>query len=187
MAQSFVKFDIMLFVKLKNHFVPFPLFTEVFKLNNEFRYQNWRIDVSLLIPCHWSVQMETFKSPTELNFDSPMLADDWKLFKQQPEIFLVVSKRNGELDEVKITSTILLNVIGPEGLKVFIAFPYSEELEKHLKVILKESNSFEEVYVISKDQQFARNSQEVGFAERIHKSVEYWIENEELESFFYKY
>jgi len=100
--------------------------------------------------------METFKSPTELNFDSLTLADDWKLFKQQLEMFLVVSGRNGESDEIKIT--ILLNIIGPEGLNVINIFPYSEESEKYLKVILNESNSFEEVYAILKDQQFSRNS-----------------------------
>jgi len=74
-----------------------------------------------LIPCHRSVQMETFKPPTEFNLDSLTLAADWKLFKQQFKMFLIANERNGESDEVKIA--IILNVIDPEGLKVFNTFP----------------------------------------------------------------
>jgi len=99
---------------------------------------------------------------------------------------LLASERNGESNEVKIT--ILLNLIGPKGLKVFNTFPFAEESEKYLKVILNESNSFEEVYAISKDQQFARNSQEVGFAERKHKSqLNTELKMKNLNRFFYKY
>lgn len=60
-----------------------------------------------------------FRSPKEMSFDDN-IAEQWKEWYQQFNIFLIASGKNDETDERKIN--ILLNLIGPQGIKIYNNF-----------------------------------------------------------------
>lgn len=60
-----------------------------------------------------------FKPPKEMLFVDN-IADKWKEWFQQFNIFLIASSKNDESDERKIN--ILLNLIGPQGIKIYNNF-----------------------------------------------------------------
>lgn len=60
-----------------------------------------------------------FRLSKEMPFESN-IADQWKDWFQQFQIFLIASGKSAETDERKIN--ILLNLIGSQGIKIYNSF-----------------------------------------------------------------
>ena len=69
----------------------------------------------------------TFKPPQELNFDSNT-AENWRLFKQELQLFIVATERERKSGAVKIS--ILLTTIGRKGREIYNNFEWADDAEK---------------------------------------------------------
>ncbi|KAK9730633.1 hypothetical protein QE152_g14380 [Popillia japonica] len=65
--------------------------------------------------------------PSELSFKGNV-AENWALFKQKLENFLIASGKANKPDEVKIA--VLLNIIGDQGLSIYNTFEYGTEEDR---------------------------------------------------------
>ncbi|KAK9719024.1 hypothetical protein QE152_g22899 [Popillia japonica] len=65
--------------------------------------------------------------PSELSFKGNV-AENWALFKQKLENFLIASGKANRPDEVKIA--VLLNIIGDQGLSIYNTFEYGTEEDR---------------------------------------------------------
>lgn len=79
------------------------------------------------------------KVPKTLSFEGN-LVKNWKLFRQQLEIYLVATGKNQLEDKVKVA--ILLNVIGEEGLEIFNNFKLNEEQKNNFEVVINEFEKY---------------------------------------------
>lgn len=84
------------------------------------------------------VKMEA-KLPASLNLEGNV-AQNWKKFKQQFEIYLVATGKNEKSDEIKIA--LLLNIIGEEGVEIYNNFTLSDAEKKEYKNTIAEFEKY---------------------------------------------
>lgn len=63
------------------------------------------------------------KPPTEFRFTGD-LANNWRLWRQKFDLYLLASGKTKKEDDVKIA--ILLNLLGDEALQIYNTFEYGE-------------------------------------------------------------
>lgn len=83
--------------------------------------------------------MESCRLPSPFNTNGN-LANNWKIFKQQFEIYLLASEKMQK--EKNIKAAILLNLIGEDGLQLFNNFNLSTADQKDVDKILDEFDKF---------------------------------------------
>lgn len=68
--------------------------------------------------------METFKPPGEFSFISGNVAENWRIWRQKFENYMLATERDMKPDKTKIA--ILLNLLGDEGAAIYNTFEYAE-------------------------------------------------------------
>ena len=71
--------------------------------------------------------MEQFRLPHTLSFQGN-LAENWRRWKQQFDVYMVASGKIGKSDEVKAAT--FLHLAGPEALEVFNTLSFDSEADK---------------------------------------------------------
>jgi hypothetical protein len=79
--------------------------------------------------------MEVYNVPAKLNLSSGSVAENWKKFKQQLDIYFKATEKDKKSHAVKIA--ILLNFIGEEGFEVYNTFTIPQDAAQ--KCVLFES------------------------------------------------
>ncbi|KAJ8929190.1 hypothetical protein NQ314_018139, partial [Rhamnusium bicolor] len=111
-----------------------------------------------------------FKSPGELDFKGD-IANNWKLWKQKFNLYLVASDRANKTDDNKIA--ILLNFLGDEGI-LYNTFEFTQdEDEELLNIILREfDNCCNPVKnLVYEHYKFVKRDQGIGEAIQICRSM----------------
>lgn len=73
--------------------------------------------------------MDYIKKVEKLQMEGNM-AENWRIFKQNFEIFCIAAELDKKSDPVKVA--VLLNAVGPEAVEVFNSFNIEEEKKKSL-------------------------------------------------------
>ena len=72
--------------------------------------------------------MDAIKPPRDLNMEAKnLLSKEWKIFKQEMEIYLVASEKDAKDDKIK--TSLLLNCMGKEALAVYNTFIFEPETD----------------------------------------------------------
>lgn len=74
------------------------------------------------------VPMDYVRKVEKLNLEGANLAENWRIFWQNFQIFCTAAELDKKADEVKVA--VFLNAIGPEAVEVFNSFGLSEEEKK---------------------------------------------------------
>ncbi|KAK7870227.1 hypothetical protein R5R35_011334 [Gryllus longicercus] len=74
--------------------------------------------------------MEGLKPPRCLNLNSSNMSEEWKIWKQSFETYMVASGGNEKSDLVKIA--ILLHVLGEETMRIYDTLDITEDEKKGL-------------------------------------------------------
>lgn len=104
-----------------------------------------------------------FKPPKALDLSgSGNVADGWRKFKQNYNIYMTATGGVGKPEEVK--AAILLNFIGEDAVEIFNTFGLSEEEKKNEKEILKafENYCIPKKNVVYERYQFYKRDQKMG-------------------------
>ncbi|XP_045764874.1 uncharacterized protein LOC123867071 [Maniola jurtina] len=89
--------------------------------------------------------------PTELSWQGPM-AENWRLFRQKFEIYLIASDNEGKSPRVK--TALLLNAIGERCIKIYNTFVF--EKAEHGNDINKVTQKFEDHFNPEKNETYER-------------------------------
>jgi hypothetical protein len=69
--------------------------------------------------------MEVYSVPVKLNLSSGSVAENWKKYNQQLDIYFKATEKDKKSHAVKIA--ILLNFIGEEGLELYNTFTIPQD------------------------------------------------------------
>lgn len=101
---------------------------------------------------------ELLARPSKLRLDGNV-ADNWKHFRRQLDIFMIASEYNNKSSEVK--TAVVLNLIGQDAIDLFDTFDLNEEQKKDYDEVLKafdvfckpKTNELYERYIFNKRDQ----------------------------------
>ncbi|KAJ8972329.1 hypothetical protein NQ317_005911 [Molorchus minor] len=83
---------------------------------------------------------EQSRAPEALTFQGN-ISNNWRLWKQKYELYLLASGKSSKGDDVKIA--MLLNLLGDEGIQIYNTFEYEEgEDKKKLAVVLNKFGQY---------------------------------------------
>ncbi|KAJ8970287.1 hypothetical protein NQ317_007601 [Molorchus minor] len=84
---------------------------------------------------------EQSRAPEALTFQGNNISNNWRLWKQKYELYLLASGKSSKGDDVKIA--ILLNLLGDEGIQIYNTFEYEEGEDKtKLAVVLNKFGQY---------------------------------------------
>lgn len=82
---------------------------------------------------------ELFDRPAKLRTDGN-LAENWKNFRRQLDIFMIASELNAKTSEIK--AAVVLNLVGQEAIELFDTFDLTDEQKKNYDEVLKAFETF---------------------------------------------
>ena len=68
--------------------------------------------------------MDKFEPPSSVYFDGNV-AENWDVWKQELELYLVATEKDGKLDKIK--TSILLQCIGKQGREIYNTFTWTTD------------------------------------------------------------
>jgi transposase InsO family protein len=103
----------------------------------------------------------SLKPPAGFSFQGGNLADHWKLFKQQFQLFICAAGKEQESDKQK--TSLLLCCLGEEGLQVYNTFVFVEGEQWHLETVLEKFDGYftpQKNVTLERHRFFTRHQQE---------------------------
>ena len=68
--------------------------------------------------------MDKFEPPSSMSFDGNV-AENWDVWKQELELYLVATEKDGKSDKIK--TSILLHCIGKQGREIYNTFTWTTD------------------------------------------------------------